>query len=137
MRFHKNINPGCEKGAASVEFALLVPFLALLLFSIVEYGWLFKTRIELENALVLASAAVIQQRGYDSPKDIAVSAILKATNGAVDSTELDACIDVEVHSDPSRAEVRLSGLPYKPLTRYLPAGLLPSDISLVSVMVYP
>ncbi|WP_343037947.1 TadE family type IV pilus minor pilin [Arthrobacter wenxiniae] len=39
-----------EKGAAAVEFALVVPVLLLLLFGIIEFGRVYNTQIELTGA---------------------------------------------------------------------------------------
>lgn len=41
---------GSERGAAAVEFALVVPVLLLLLVGIVEFGRLYNTQIELSGA---------------------------------------------------------------------------------------
>lgn len=41
---------GSERGAAAVEFALIVPVLLLLLFGIIEFGRVYNTQIELTGA---------------------------------------------------------------------------------------
>lgn len=41
---------GSERGAAAVEFALVVPVLLLLLFGIIEFGRVYNTQIELTGA---------------------------------------------------------------------------------------
>lgn len=45
-RFHTR----SERGAALVEFALVMPLLLLLVFGIMETGWLFAQQIEVRNA---------------------------------------------------------------------------------------
>jgi len=39
-----------EKGASAVEFAIVLPLLVLLVFGIMEAGWLFAQQIEVRNA---------------------------------------------------------------------------------------
>ena len=41
---------GRERGAAAVEFALVLPLLLALVFGIVEFGWTFNQQISLSNA---------------------------------------------------------------------------------------
>jgi Flp pilus assembly protein TadG len=41
---------GSERGAAAVEFALVVPILLLLLFGIIEFGRVYNAQIELSGA---------------------------------------------------------------------------------------
>ena len=38
-----------EKGASLVEFALLAPFLILLLFGIIEFAWVFATNLDVKH----------------------------------------------------------------------------------------
>ena len=39
-----------EKGASLVEFAVVLPLLILLVFGIMESGWLFAQQVEIRNA---------------------------------------------------------------------------------------
>lgn len=39
-----------EEGQAVVEFALVLPLLILLIFGMVDFGWLFYNKIEVNNA---------------------------------------------------------------------------------------
>ena len=39
-----------EKGASLVEFAVVLPLLILLVFGIMEAGWLFAQQVEVRNA---------------------------------------------------------------------------------------
>ena len=41
---------GSDRGAAAVEFALVVPLLAALVFGIMEFGWIFNQQVSLSNA---------------------------------------------------------------------------------------
>lgn len=49
MKLHKKSNPR-ERGASLVEFALIAPFLLLLLLGIVEFGYLFGQFNEVRHA---------------------------------------------------------------------------------------
>ena len=42
-------NGGREKGASLVEFAILAPFLILLLFGIIEFAWVFATNLDVKH----------------------------------------------------------------------------------------
>ncbi|MGN0334309.1 MAG: TadE/TadG family type IV pilus assembly protein [Lachnospiraceae bacterium] len=39
-----------EKGQATVEFALILPIFILLVFGIIDFGWLFYNKIQVNNA---------------------------------------------------------------------------------------
>ncbi|MGB5566661.1 MAG: TadE/TadG family type IV pilus assembly protein, partial [Acidimicrobiia bacterium] len=39
-----------ERGASLVEFAVVLPLLILLVFGIMEAGWLFAQQVEIRNA---------------------------------------------------------------------------------------
>ena len=39
-----------EEGQAMVEFALVLPLLLVLLFGIIDFGWLFYNKIDVNNA---------------------------------------------------------------------------------------
>lgn len=44
-----------NRGQALVEFALMIPLLALLLFAIIQYGFIFATYISVRNASAVAA----------------------------------------------------------------------------------
>ncbi len=132
-----NIRLTCEKGVSAIEFALVLPLLMTFLLGIVEYGWFFKTKIALDNALACATRAVVKESGYESPKDIAVSAMVQALDGEVDAATLEPYLCIDQLSDPDRAKLELANFPYQSLTGYFPAGMIPSRVSSTSVAVYP
>lgn len=127
----------CEHGVSSLELALMLPFLMTMILGIVEYGWYFKTKIEMDNALSAASRAVITEDGEDSARDIAVAAMMEALDAKVTSYELESCLSVTTLTDPDRARVALSDFPHESLTGFFPSGILPSGISSTAVMTYP
>jgi Flp pilus assembly protein TadG len=52
-----------ERGAALVEFALLTPFLLLLTFGIVEFGWLFAQHIDVRHGAREAARMISVDEG--------------------------------------------------------------------------
>ncbi|MEN8114203.1 MAG: TadE/TadG family type IV pilus assembly protein [Actinomycetota bacterium] len=46
LHFHRRN----ERGASAVEFALVLPLFVLLVFGIMEAGWLFSQQVEIRNA---------------------------------------------------------------------------------------
>ena len=67
-----------NRGQALVEFALVIPLLALLLFAIIQYGFIFATYISLRNA----SAFGARYATLSNPKPT-VAQIETATRGAI------------------------------------------------------
>lgn len=54
-----------ESGASILEFALVLPVLILFLFGIIQYGWLFATKLSLMNTT--ATIARYSTVGYPRP----------------------------------------------------------------------
>jgi len=56
-----------QAGSALVEMALIMPILALMVFSVIQYGWLMMSM----NMLTSATSAGVQvfsaERGYSTP----------------------------------------------------------------------
>lgn len=48
----------CEKGVNAIEFAIVAPLFLVMVFSIIEVGFLFMTDLALESALINASRAI-------------------------------------------------------------------------------
>lgn len=57
-----------EKGQAMVEFALVLPLLLLLLFGIIDFGWIFANQLLANNA-VREAARYTAIHYYDSSAD--------------------------------------------------------------------
>ncbi len=126
-----------EKGMAAIEFALVLPVLLLFLMGIIEYGWLFKTQIELNNAVSASACAVVKEKDSAAPADIAVAVVCEALDKAAEASRIQECLTVTNDSAPSRARITLSQWHYDSLTGFLPEGMLPTTLSATAVMAYP
>lgn len=67
-----------NRGQTLVEFALCIPLLVLLLFGIIQYGFIFSTYISLRNASAVGARSAV----LTSPKKT-VSEIQDITRGAI------------------------------------------------------
>jgi Flp pilus assembly protein TadG len=69
-----------QRGAAAVEFALVLPVLLALLFGTVQFGWLMNNYLALTNAASLGAHQLAAERGYTTPYTDTQQAILAATS---------------------------------------------------------
>lgn len=70
-----------EKGAAAVEFALVVPILLSLIFGIIEFSLAFNYRTQLQNAAMTSARHYAIHRNVDDAKAAARSvATIPTTN---------------------------------------------------------
>jgi hypothetical protein len=74
----KRRNLGSELGAEVIEFAIVLPLMLLIIFGIVDFGFLFQRYVVLTNA-AMEGARVRTLPGYEDP-----DAILRARSYAVD-----------------------------------------------------
>jgi Flp pilus assembly protein TadG len=74
-----------ERGASMVEFALVLPLFLLLLFGIMEVGWLFAQQVEVRNAAREgARLAVVDFADTDTMRsEVCARASLSAPNASV------------------------------------------------------
>jgi hypothetical protein len=124
-----------------VEFALVLPALLLILFSILEYGWYMTNQLVLVNTVAAGASAGIKARESEgeTPVQLAVSAVGAAfwpDDVPEDKIEVDDQYYVG-GSGPRMIEVKVTDLQYKSLTGYLPESLLPKTLSARAVMVFP
>ena len=88
-----------ERGAAAVEFALVVPLLLLLLFAIISYGYLLSFRQALsQGASEAARAAVVDLDANSGGAD--VTAVIDGSLDSYGVTCASAAMTCEV-SDPA------------------------------------
>jgi Flp pilus assembly protein TadG len=83
-----------QAGSALVEMALIMPILALMVFSVIQYGWLMMSM----NMLTSATSAGVQvfssERGYSTPYSDTVSQI-RAAAPTLSSSDLTVNILVD------------------------------------------
>jgi Flp pilus assembly protein TadG len=124
------------KGASAVEFALVLPVLLLILFGIIEYGWVLTYQIVLTNAVSQGARAGVRAQDETEAQAFAKQAVREAfwiQHLKEDAVETSISDDEE----PKRIEVRVPGINYKPLTGFLPSALMPERIAAKAVMVFP
>lgn len=133
-----------QVGAAAVEFALVLPVLLLILFSILEYGWYMTHQLVLTHAVAAGARAGVQANEWDdeNPEDPVAEArrVVRASFWLFEISEQDVAADDEFRltsNGPRMIEVTVSDLEYGGLTGYLPDTLLPKRLSARAVMVFP
>jgi Flp pilus assembly protein TadG len=123
-------------GASAVEFALVLPVLLLILFGIIEYGWVLTYQIVLTNAVFQGARAGVKAVDDVDAQEYAKQAVREAfwiRNLKEDAVETSILDD----ENPKRIEVRVPGIDYKPLTGFLPSTLIPDKVAAKAVMVFP
>ena len=70
-----------QRGAAAVEFALVVPLLLVLLFGVMQFGWLMNSYLMVNQSTSSGSRLFSTQRGYDNPCTAAFTAVTSAAPG--------------------------------------------------------
>lgn len=122
-----------KKGVSSVEFALVLPVLLLILFGIVEYGWIMTSQIVLTNAVSAGARAGIKADEGEEADD--ARAITKSTFWM--GILADEDITVTIADSPRRIEVKVPGWTYNTLTGFLPQKMVPARLRATSTMVFP
>ncbi|MCD9623537.1 TadE/TadG family type IV pilus assembly protein [Rhabdothermincola salaria] len=88
-----------DEGAALVEFALVLPFLALLLFGIIEFGWTFGQYLDVRHGA--RESARLTAVNYRSTAG--------ATGGAQSAEIVAETCDRLTNPDESTVEIRFDG----------------------------
>lgn len=124
-----------QQGAAAVEFALILPIFLLLLFGMIEYGWILTNQIVLTHAVSEGARAAVKVE-EDEAETFAKQSVCEAF--WIQDMGEDAVI-TEIHEDENlkRIEVRVPGIIYTPLTGFLPSTLIPKKLGAKAVMVFP
>ncbi len=76
-----------ERGAAAVEFALVLPILIVLAFGIVEFSWAFQTQTTLAAA-AREGARVLALQGSEAEVELAVQAATTSFDPALTSGDI-------------------------------------------------
>ncbi|MBL0715189.1 MAG: pilus assembly protein [Desulfosarcina sp.] len=121
-----------------MEFALVVPIFLLLLFTVLEYGWVLTQQIVLTNAVSTGARAALKARNWGAHNEDPEAFARDAFKIAYWFTDVDDDqIETNLRKNPHRIEVAVRSLNCQPLTGYLPRCLLPRTLSARAVMVFP
>ena len=76
----------CERGAVAVEFALVVPILLILVFGMINFGFIFASQISLNSAARdAARAGVVQPLSGSGQTCAQIAAAARASAGTIGS----------------------------------------------------
>lgn len=104
-----------ERGAAMVEFAIVVPLIVMLVFGALEFGLAFKARLSYSHA-VAGAARIGSVVGTDDEADFAIlQAVEAGLSGAVDPSSIDQVVIYKANADGSMSLSR-NYYSYNPVT---------------------
>lgn len=105
MFIRRRNSPVAERGAAAVEFALIVPALLLLIFGIADFSWVFNQQVSLSNAAREASRyyAVHEHSGGTPAQAVAWGKNTAPTINAATWSAASTVFVVSQGCDPTKA----------------------------------
>ena len=132
-----------NQGVSTVEFALVLPMLLLILFGIIEFGWYMTCQFTLNHAVsegARAGVAALEWEDED-PVDLARQTAQESfwllKEEQYDAFEETIHATVGQLGDLRALTVAVSEWPYQPLTGFLPEKLIPDKLQARSVMIFP
>lgn len=133
-----------DRGASAVEFALVLPIMLLVFFAILEYGWYMVNQAVLTGAVSAGARAGIKADEWneDNPQDPREEARRAVRESfwpfPIEEQQIVADDDYYLtESGPRMMKVVVSDLTYQSLTGYLPATLLPGNLSAKALVAFP
>ena len=114
-----------ERGAALVEFALVVPLLMMMMCATIDFGLAVYTLNNLTAAVREGGrfGAVQDQASWGGGGTVAINAVkgrvynyIAGMNNGLDSTQVNALISVSKDATTQVITVQVTGYPYKPVT---------------------
>lgn len=140
---------GGEKGGAAVEFALVLPILLLILFSILEFGWFFFNQYVFNHAVSAGARAAVRAREWEGedPGQIAREAF-EVSCWTVNEEQMAKVDFSAVRMDQPVDSIAVSAvMPHRTLTGFLRSGepgdqqesssLIPGSLYAKAVMAFP
>jgi len=133
-----------EKGSSAVEFAIILPVLMIIIWGIIEYGWIMTSWIIIANAASEGARAAIMESGDPDSRTAAENAVIEAlwSNMTDDDPPGELIITTtELAADaannlPKRYKVKVSWT-YQELVGYLPDAIVPNKLTAECIMAYP
>jgi Flp pilus assembly pilin Flp len=127
-----------NQGASAVEFALVAPFLFLVMFLIIELSWLVSSQTVLNHATFQAArtAALARAEGWsenDAGEMAKTKAVANYWIGIL--TEDDVTVTFDESSDVSQVQV-ITSLEYSSLTGWFSSEATPAQIGSKAVTPY-
>ncbi|MBI9092429.1 MAG: pilus assembly protein [Desulfobacterium sp.] len=142
-----------NRGAAAVEFAILVPIWFLLFFGMLDYAWYLTNVMVMENAVASGARAGVKVKywldpgdeQYQDPKSIAKNAVSHAfwLDESFNTSGISVRFKDTDNNYPEEdeayqyLEVKVIDYEYTPLTGYLSEKMIPRKISAVSLLAFP
>jgi Flp pilus assembly protein TadG len=107
-----------EEGAAVVEFALVMPILALVVFGIIDFGRAFYTVNNIISAVREGAryGAVLAEPGTESAERRIEDRVRNVSRPFGGDSLTNDHIDVEFDQDAGTIKVRVENYPFRPLT---------------------
>lgn len=129
-----------SRGAAALEFALVLPLLLLLLLGTIEWGLFLVSQTALAHAVGEGARAAAAARPWldEDPLRFARETTRSSfwpfplVEDEVEVESLDAD-----GGRPRRVRVRVSQLEWRPVTGFLPASLVPRRLTATALAVLP
>lgn len=119
-----------RRGAAAVEFALVLPLFVAVLFGVIEYGWVFYQTFSVAAAVRDGLRVGVTVPQSASPDMKAQSAATASLNGLGITT---ATVTAQMQGvSPSRTLSLSATMPYKPIIGFVP---VPAKISYAMTMM--
>lgn len=122
-----------RRGTATLETALALPFLLLLTFALIEYGWLFLRAQEITNGARQGARTAVLPDATNADVQASISAVMDAAGivgylvtlspGDVHDTNLHPGAPVTVTITVPYVCIRLMGLPWVPVPQDLRASV--------------
>ncbi len=132
-----------SRGASTVEFALVLPVLLMILFGTIEYAWYLTWQFVLDNAVAQGARVGVTAREWENedPEELARTAVeqafwlLEADQLALFRETIQAAV---TEADDLRTlQVSVPGWAYRPVTGFLPETLVPKHLAAKTVMAFP
>jgi hypothetical protein len=98
-----------QKGVAAVEFAIILPFLVLLVFGTIEFGVMFYNKQVITNASREGARAGITITDDDEREDFIKDIVAFYCNGEPDDDDDDRLINLNGDNQLDRANILVSG----------------------------